>query len=282
MRRIVILGLLLLMFDRVSAQMVDNYQSITAGAQFSPIFPASFLGTGSQSTQNSEYSVSVNPKFGFSTGMVVRYAFHKRLALETGLNFVQRKYDLDIKRDSVFGISGITPRPDYSSRTDFTIIGYEHPIKLLVFVRLAEKLYMNAAGGFQFTFYPSDIFTTDEDSRPNDQHFKHSSIRLGLDGKSGEDGFFHMGGIANLGMEYRTKKAGYFYLGATYHIPFADIYRSKFQYVQDDYNSEVQLIQLKGTYFTFDVKYFFNAKPLIPKGKKEKTKKRTSKNDSEE
>ena len=36
--------------------------------------------------------------------------------------------------------------------TDFTIIGYEHPIKLLVFVQLSESIYMNAAAGFQLTF----------------------------------------------------------------------------------------------------------------------------------
>ena len=244
-------------------------QTLTAGIEFRPIFPASFLKTGDQQTSNDEYSVVVSPKFGFSAGMVIRYGFHKRFALETGLSFVQRNYNLNIHRDSTLGILG---RPEYNSKTDFTIVGYEHPIKLLVFVRLADQFYMNAAAGLQFTFFPSDIFTTDEEQTGNDQHFKHSSLRLGFDGKPGNDGFIHGGALVNLGWEYRTKKIGFFYLGASYQIPFADIYRSKFQYVEDNYRSEVQGIELNGSYLTFDVRYFFHSKPIAKKEKKKKKK----------
>jgi hypothetical protein len=245
-------------------------QTLTAGAEFRPIFPAKFLNTGSQEVANGDFSVLVSPKFGFSAGMVIRYGFHKRFALETGLSFVQRNYNLTVHRDSVSNSAFYDARPEYDSHTDFTIIGYEHPIKLLVFVRLADNFYMNAAGGVQLTFFPSDIFTSDVESSPTDQHFKHSSLRLGFDGKPGGDGFIHGGAIANLGWEYRTKKAGFFYLGATYQIPFANIYRSKFQYVDDSYQSGLQEIQLNGSYLTFDVRYFFHSKPIAKKEKKKK------------
>ena len=247
-------------------------QTLTAGVEFRPIFPASFLKTGDQETSNDEYSVVVSPKFGFSAGMIIRYGFHKRFALETGLSFVQRNYNLNIHRDSTSGILG---KPEYSSKTDFTIVGYEHPIKLLVFVRLSDQFYMNAAAGFQFTFFPSDIFTTDEGQTGNDQHFKHSAVRLGFDGKiigEGNDGFIHGGAIANLGWEYRTKKIGNFYLGATYQVPFAPIYRSKFRYAEDNYESEPQFIWVNGSYLTFDVRYFFHSKPIAKKEKKKKKK----------
>ena len=65
-------------------------QTLSAGVEFRPIFPASFLKTGDQEAINDEYSVLVSPTFGFSAGMVIRYGFHKRFALETGLSFVQR------------------------------------------------------------------------------------------------------------------------------------------------------------------------------------------------
>ncbi len=250
-------------------------QTLTAGVEFRPIFPADFLKTGDQTVQNDDYNVLVSPKFGFSAGMVVRYGFHKRFALETGLSFVQRNFDLTIHRDEVVQ-SPIFTQPAYDSKTDFTIIGYEHPIKLLVFIQLADKFYMNAAAGLQLTFFPSDIYTSDEGTTGSDQHFKHSSLRLGFDGKPGTDGFIHGGGIVNLGWEYRTEKAGYFYLGGTYHIPFADIYRSKFQYADDNYSSEVLGIELNGSYLTFDVRYFFNAKPLAKKERKKKKKKAKS------
>lgn len=259
--------LFLLSFSAV-AQEDKTQQSITAGIEFRPIFPANFLRTGEQSIGNDDFNVVVNPKFGFSAGMTIRYAFHKRLALETGINFVQRNYDLSVSRDSVVG--PLQTSPSYLSNTDFTIIGYEHPIKILVFVRLAQNFYMNAAGGFQFTFFPSDIFTSDEGSLSTDQYFRHSGLRLGFDGKPGNDGFIHGGGIVNLGGEYRTKKAGYFYFGATYHIPFADIYQSRFQYVEPNYQSQVLELGLNGSYLTFDLRYFFHSQPLVKRQRKKK------------
>lgn len=247
-------------------------QTLTAGIEFRPIFPIDFLKTGNQDVSNEEYNITVSPKFSFSAGMTIRYGFHKRFALETGINFVQRNYNLTVHRDSSNGSVFPNIRPEYNSKTDFTIIGYEHPIKLLVFVRLAEQVYMNAAAGLQLTFFPSDIFTTDENTKGTDQHFKHSALRLGFDGKPGNDGFIHGGAIANLGFEYRTKKAGFFYFGATYHLPFADIYGSKFQYLEEDYKSQIQTIQLNGSYLTFDVRYFFHSKPIEKKERKKKKK----------
>ena len=262
------------------AQDDENIQTITAGIEFRPIFPIDFLKTGNQSVANNDFSVEVAPKFSFSAGMTIRYSFHKRFALETGLNFVQRNYNLSIQRDSTLSTPSAPGSPKYTSKTDFTIIGYEHPIKLLVFVRLGERVYMNAAAGFQLTFFPSDIFTTDEGKTGTDQSLQHFSRRLGFDGKSGNDGFIHGGAITNLGFEYRTKKSGFFYLGATYHLPFANIYSSRFQYLEDGYVSQVQEIQLNGSYLTFDVRYFFHSKPIVKKERKKKKKNR--KKDSNE
>jgi hypothetical protein len=267
MRKNVLLGMAICLWINAFSQDERFPQTLTAGVEFRPIFPAAFLKTGDQEVINDEFSVLVSPKFGFSAGMVVRYGFHKRFALETGLNFVQRNYNLTIHRDEEI-LSPVVTKPAYDSETDFTIIGYEHPIKLLVFVRLADRFYMNAAAGIQLTFFPSDIFTSDEDQTGIDQHFKHSSLRLGFDGKAGNDGFIHGGALVNLGWEYRTKKIGNFYFGASYQIPFADIYRSKFQYAEDSYASEVQAIELNGSYLTFDVRYFFHSKPLVKKKSK--------------
>ncbi len=255
------------------AQDNENTQILTAGVEFRPIFPVDFLKTADQTVANDEFSILVSPKFSFSAGMVIRYGFHERFALETGLSFVQRNYNLTIEKDATPGISPDPGSPAYKSETDFTIIGYEHPVKLLVFVQLSEHIFMNAAAGLQLTFFPSDIFTSDENSSGTDQHFKHSSLRLGFDGKPGNDGFIHGGAIANLGFEYRTKKAGFFYLGGTYHIPFADVYSSKFGYFEDGYRSAAQEVRLNGSYLTFDVRYFFHSKPLVAKERKKKKKK---------
>jgi hypothetical protein len=246
-----ILLLILLVKAIACSHLLAQKNVLTAGIQFQPIFPVSFLNTADQEVQNSSGTITtlVSPTFSYSAGMVVRWGFHKRLSLETGLNFVQRNYDLSLKTDT------------FTGKSDFSIIGYEHPIKLLVFVQLSERFHMNAAAGLQLTFFPSDIFTSDT-------YFRHSSLRLGF------ENFLHGGGITNLGFEYRTKKAGFFYLGATYHVMFGDIYRSKFQYVSDDIDSEVMPIWLNGSYLTFDIRYFFHSQPLE---KKERTKRKSRK-----
>lgn len=270
--------LLLSLFWLTTIAQDDKFpQTITAGVEFRPIFPAAFLNTGKQQVQNDSYSITVSPKFGFSGGMIIRYGFHKRFALETGINFVQRNFDLNIQRDSIPPSGIVRGSPAFNSNTDFTIIGYEHPIKVLFFVQVAELFYLNAAAGFQFTFFPSDIFTTNEEASTTGQYFRHSSVRLGFDGKPGTDGVIHGGGILNLGMEYRTKNAGYFYLGGTYHVPFSDIYRSKFEYLDQSnpppITDRVQTIYLNGSYLTFDIRYFFNAQTLVKKERKKKAKK---------
>ncbi|MBL4587375.1 MAG: outer membrane beta-barrel protein [Flavobacteriales bacterium] len=281
MRQLLLVCFLIAFSVELFAQDDKTPQTITAGFQFSPIFPAAFLKTGDQEVKNDAFSILVSPKFGFSAGMVIRYGFSKRLALETGLNFVQRNYDLSINRDST-AISS-----PYSSKTDFTIIGYEHPVKLLVFVQLSKKLYMNAAAGLQLTFFPSDIFTSDEGESGTDRYFKHSSLRTGFDGnsRSGGDSFVSSGAIINLGWEYRTKKSGYFYLGATYHVPFTNIYRGTLEYTDETnpipVETRVQEIKLNGSYLTFDIRYFFQSKPIVKKDKKKKRKKKSSQKDSD-
>lgn len=240
-----------LLFVVLAGHGIAQKNVLTAGIQFQPIFPVAFLNTADQTVTNSQQTVSaiVSPTFSYSAGMVVRWGFHKRLSLETGLSYVQRNYDLTMATDT------------FTGKSDFSIVGYEHPIKLLVFVQLSERFYMNAAAGLQLTFFPSDIFTSDT-------YFKHSGLRLGL------GNFLHGGAITNLGFEYRTKKLGFFYLGATYHVPFGDIYRSKFQYISNNEPSEAMPIWLNGSYMTFDIRYFFHSMPLERKdGKKRKSRK---------
>jgi hypothetical protein len=131
-------------------------------------------------------------------------------------------------------------------------------------------------------FFPSDIYTTNEQSENELQYFEHYGARLGFDGKRGQDGFIHGGGMLNLGMEYRTKKAGFFYLGGTYHVPFADIYSSRFLYTDESnpvpIDERVQEISLNGSYLTFDIRYFFHSQPLNKREKKKKNRK-TKKSD---
>ena len=115
------------------AQEKENVQTLTAGVEFRPIFPIDFLNTGSQEVSNNNFSVGVAPKFSFSAGMIIRYGFHKRFALETGLNFVQRNYDLNVRRDSVAAFGTNPASPTFSSATDFYDYRIRTPHKTSIF-----------------------------------------------------------------------------------------------------------------------------------------------------
>ncbi|NNM16585.1 MAG: hypothetical protein HKO56_08005, partial [Bacteroidia bacterium] len=73
---------------------------------------------------------------------------------------------------------------------------------------------------------------------------------------------------SNLGWEYRTDKSGWIYLGASYHRPFDHIYLSQVAY-DDGIEDTIASTTLDGSYFTVDLRYFFDAEPTT---KRKKTK----------
>lgn len=207
------------------------------------------LNTGPQTNAVSDslgtdlYSATLTPEFGFTAGMVIRYGFTKMISIETGINYVQRKYSLSV------GPEG------QKQNSAFTIVGYEIPVQAMFFVRLADRFYMDAGAGLQLDIFPSDVYTSDTS-------FRHYGARTSI---------FNGGAIANLGWEYRTKKIGFFYLGASYHIPFTDIYTSRVAHVVNNVPQVATQFGLNGSYLTFDVRYFFHEFP-IPQRKKGKKK----------
>lgn len=78
--------------------------------------------------------------------MCVRVALTKTIALETGLGQIQRRYSFTLNNDTA----------NYSETAKVRYIGYELPITALIFIRLGERAFMNAALGFSADFYPSD------------------------------------------------------------------------------------------------------------------------------
>ena len=213
-------------------------RSATFGIQFKPIFPVGFLGTGKQTVQVD----SVNMKFdlalqgGWNFGMVIRKNMTKLLALETGINYVKRKYHMDAIDE------------DYSESSEFRIIGYEIPLSLLAYIRLGEYIFMNASLGASADMYASNVQSSG---------MYHSTLTV-------RNHTFQAAIIANLGWELRTDKSGYFYLGASLHRPFDYELTTKVHYDRDP--KELDVYQpLSGSYLTLDVRYFF---PEGPKKKK--------------
>ena len=210
----------------------------TAGFQYKPIFASSFFSTGTKTISQNGIDFAVSQKFGYCAGMVLRRGFTKKISFETGINYVKRNFSLLIT-DSVS-----------SRNSTFSIIGYEIPLQGLIFIRLGEKLYMNTSAGISVDMYPSNIYTQDT------TYFKHFSTR---------HSYFQSSALANVGFEYRTAKRGYFYLGASYHLPFTYFYTSRIEYLP---KKEIATMKLQGNYLTLDLRYFFHEEIMKPKKKK--------------
>ena len=119
--------------------------STIVGVQYKPIFPVGFLGTGKQSSTPELVTFDVELKSGYCAGMVIRHNFSELLALESGINYVKRKYNLTISD------------ADFKGKTEFRIIGYEIPVNLLVYIQLGEKLFMKASMGPSLDMFASNV-----------------------------------------------------------------------------------------------------------------------------
>lgn len=229
-------GLVIFFFVKAEAQK----NIITAGFQYKPIFASHFFNKSFETITPNNIDFAIKPTYGFCAGMSVRRGITSSISFETGINYVKRTYQLSItdsriKRDS-----------------EFSIIGYEIPLMGLVFIRLSDKLYMDAGLGTSLDMFPTNIYTS------NVSYFSHFSAKRN---------WLLPAVFANLGFEYRTLKNGYFYFGTSYHRPFTDIYTSRINYFKNNFSETIQA-PLQGSYLTLDLRYFFHSDPI--KEKKEK------------
>ncbi len=209
---------------------------ITAGVQFKPIFSSRYFNTGPQVADSSGIGFEMVPNGGYCVGGLVRFGISKRVSGETGINFVKRAHKLIITDEG----RGIT------EESSFSIIGYEIPLTALVFIQLSEITYMDVSLGLAFDFFPSNVTS-------NGTYFQQFTDR---------ESWVFPAISGNVGYEIRTYKSGYFYIGASYHRPFGDIYRSTAGYYVDDNYFTGQQFLLSGNYLTVDFRYFFHEDPL--------------------
>lgn len=215
----------------------------TFGIQVKPLVPNSYFNfSGEQQTSPDGSLVSTwNPRPSLNFGMTIRMGFTKALSLETGINLLRRNYE----------VVSVDASQNIENTMRFTFVGYEIPIQGLVYVQLGKGWWMNGSAGFSLDMYPSSTFTAGSEQRgPVFYDFTVSTVR-----KS----WIQTAIQVNYGFEYRSKKDGYFYLGASYHRPFTDIAISEVTY-DYDLESTFNQILLNGNYFTVDFRYFFHEK----------------------
>ncbi len=223
----------------------------TFGLQVKPMVPSKFFGTGPEFATSENLSISFTPKFGLNLGMVIRRGLTKNWSFETGINMVQRNYELEFQH----------PFLKSNQLLKFRYIGYEIPLQALIYVRLTDKLWMNASGGVSLDIYPSDV-------RSNNSLFQDTTA-VDFQQLTIKNNWIQLSLLVNYGFEWRTKEDGYFYFGASFHRPFSDIGYTVASLSINNNQTASLVYALKGSYLTADFRYFFHEKPE----KRKKTKK---------
>ncbi len=223
------------------------------GLQVKPIFPASWIGTKGLDFDVENFNVAVKQIAGYSLGGVIRFGITKTIAIETGISTTQRRYNI---------ISTLADSNLYADQ-NIRFVTYEIPVNALFYIRLAEKVYMNASVGGGIVYNPSLARVRYIEPNSN-HHFIHTTLAKKVQ--------FNLS--ANLGVEYRTKSAGIFYLGGIFNIPVKPLFYMSSIYQNEGFQLENDAInqgRVNGTYLAFEIKYFLPFKtksktPPVPKG----------------
>ncbi|MEC8611320.1 MAG: outer membrane beta-barrel protein [Bacteroidota bacterium] len=221
----------------------DSDSPFSFGLQYKPIITAAYFNAGDEDVIWDNNEASLSPKFGQSFGMILRYQINNTFSLETGLNLVNRKYELSITNRII----------SLQDQANVNLRSYDWPIQILSYVRVAENYYLNASFGNAITIFPSDIISY---GKKYDYFLVSTARRRKIQSAL----------IANLGVEYRTKNKGIYYIGASLHRSWKTSARSFPEY--DDgsnkFNTQAptgessKFFDINGNYFTIDLRYFFN------------------------
>lgn len=214
----------------------------TLGIQIKPMVPSHFFGTGPLSLSGDSLQVNFQNRVGWSGGVVIRKGLTKMWSVETGISMLQRNYRLDFTSN----------RYNVSGSTQYKFIGYEIPIQALIYVQLGKQIYMNASAGVSCNFYPSNLLTQgyiEKDTSVIDYAVRTYRARWN-----------QVSIIVNYGFEFRSKKSGYYYIGASYNRPLSNIGLSDLR-VENNGAGNNLLIPISGNYLTVDLRYFFHEDP---------------------
>lgn len=210
------------------------------GIQIRPVFPTRFIGEPTlnlrtPATDQVQIESIFTQKLGYSFGATVRAGVTKLIAIETGINFTRRNFDLDYS----------IPDSNLTASTSLGFISYDIPVNALFYIKLADKWYMNTALGVAVNFAPTDIGKSIKPS--GDHEFRANGLvrnKFGFDLN------------ASVGFEFRTKKSGFFYLGGSGRVPFSPVFDLFIQYKNQGYKGYL-IGEVDGSFLSIELKYFF-------------------------
>jgi len=210
----------------------------TLGISLKPIFPTEVFGSTTSNFEDDTLVATLKQENGFIYGFVARHGLTKRFSLEAGINVNNQNYRIQATQTQD-GANWDNP---------FRSMTFEIPLSLLVFVPINDQFFVNASAGLNNQFFPSDIKSANSE-------FFHQSFR---------NSWYKPALLINTGVEFRTKKSGYFYVGASYKLPYKKAYTTLLVYglnANDGIPERRTFTTIKANYFTIDFRYFFHQDP---------------------
>lgn len=229
-------SILIILLLALTQQVFAQLQEPRMGIAIKPIIPSALFDNQELVTNQGAVQFAIDPKIGYSAGVVLRQDLPSLLSFETGIYYVRRIYNLSIG-DST----------GHSTSNKFRFVNYEVPITGLIYIRLSENIYLNNTFGISLDFFPNSIFT--ENANYQQRAERNYWILPGL--------------IADVGAEYRTEKKGNFYIGGSYHRMLLPMANTIIAY-QNGSIEESIITPLSGHYFAFNFRYFFPTQRTAP------------------
>lgn len=213
----------------------------TFGIQLRPIVPNKFVGFETVASESNGFTSEWEPRPSLSFGMVIRWGLTKSISIESGINLLRRNYRVKMSE----------PENGLDANIDYSFVGYELPVQLLFYVPLSDRWWMNGSGGLSIDTYPSNTFSNTSQ--------RIDTVEYDFEQFTARRKWAQIAVQANYGFEYRTKESGYYYLGVTFHRPFGTMANSESVLF---YSEAIKrnVVELNGTYFTVDLRYFFHEK----------------------
>jgi hypothetical protein len=208
------------------------------GIVASPVIPNNFIGSVHTVFKNSteQMTVDFHNKWGFTFGATARIGIAKFFSLETGISQVRRMYNVNVS----------VPDSSVNVSTKLAFINYDIPLNGLFYIKLSENWLMDASLGVSLTHFPSNV---------QDTVIIEPKYSIAMQGWRTASTYFAIN--AGVGFEYRTHKAGTFFLGLGVKVPGKDplFGRALMKTVGTGTTFEAYK-PLKAGYFTIDFKYF--------------------------
>lgn len=204
------------------------------GFLYKPLIPVSVVGDRPFDLGVAPFNSTITPRLGYTYGAVVRIGMTELLAIETGISYTKRNFQIDYE----------VPDSSIMANDGLSYINFEIPVNFLVYIKLSDQFYMNSSLGTSLIYYPSNVRTV---VNPEGLHqFIFEGRRVS---------FFSADINANVGFEFRTEKKGIFYLGASGKIPLSPVLRIATEYRYDT-EKFVAFSEIQGAQVSLDLKYF--------------------------